>query len=346
MENSSPLLDIALSYVKQVAPHILDNPEAREEITNVFNKFLSNSISREEVNEVVRRYTGSSQPLERIETILNTPDTPLSSNTPLCFDPISSLRKKTRPWSQIEDIRLLAGIHKFGVENWASIAKFIGNGRTRAQCSQRWCRCLDPKISKDQWTDEEEEKLINLIKNNQNRGWTSIASLMVHRSDVQCRYHFLQMQRDGKISKEIAELIPERQQRSIPAPPNRSQQSLGSNLGIGFNLGNAPLTKSQPSFQLQSAPQPQQYSPISPYTLQAKNLPQKRRTNSQAAIDFQQAFSPNVLGSFNSDDHSVPQPPKLTPSFFEDLNTNNPFEQNSDFDEFSKEFDSFSMQMW
>jgi hypothetical protein len=100
----------------------------------------------------------------------------------------------------IEDQRLLAGITRFGPDNWAPVAAFVGNGRTRSQCAQRWNRGINPSISKEPWTVGEEEELKRLVKLNSESSWHKIAGELGNRSDVQCRYHYIQMQK-GKIEK-------------------------------------------------------------------------------------------------------------------------------------------------
>ncbi|KAH0795969.1 Myb-like DNA-binding domain containing protein [Histomonas meleagridis] len=200
MTHISPLLDFAMLYLNQASFGFSDI-KAKQEIMNAFHLFFNNLCDKNEVAKLLIKYIGTTQPLDRIVAILNTPDTPLPVQAN------SSQRKKTKPWSNIEDTRLLAAIHKFGTDNWVTIAKFVGNGRTRAQCAQRWYRSLDPKISKNEWSPEEEAKLIHLIKVCQNKPWSFIAAYMGNRSDVQCRYHFLQMQKDGQIKEDLSYLV-------------------------------------------------------------------------------------------------------------------------------------------
>ncbi|KAK8833738.1 hypothetical protein M9Y10_028365 [Tritrichomonas musculus] len=102
-------------------------------------------------------------------------------------------RKKRKLWTEIEDIRLVAGVIRYGNTNWKIISDFVGNGRTRVQCCQRWQRTLNPSISKFFWTPEEENNLIDLVHKYGNQSWSKIASQLGNRSDVQCRYHFVQM---------------------------------------------------------------------------------------------------------------------------------------------------------
>lgn len=79
------------------------------------------------ISDIVRRPVHS---LQRISTILVLTGLPI---------PVSSLevfpqngQQKFRTGCQIEDDRLLAGIHKYRLDDWVAIARFVGNGRSRA----------------------------------------------------------------------------------------------------------------------------------------------------------------------------------------------------------------------
>ena len=143
--------------------------------------------------------------------------------------PTEPQRRKTRTWSSQEDQRLIQAVGKFGIDNWSHVANYVGNGRTRAQCAQRWNRGLDPRISRDQWTPEEENKLMELVECQQIKGWTHIANEMGNRSDVQCRYHYLQMKKEGK--------VPFSQQKpdSLPMQFDSGPHSLDLNMKFSFS---------------------------------------------------------------------------------------------------------------
>lgn len=297
--NYSPILDVAMSYVKIVTPH-LEDEETKEVIRDAFKKYLCSEIQRDQIAELLMNTIENLQPLERIDAILNASETPLNSLKQDMIDNPNPLRKKTRPWQPQEDTRLLAGMLRYGLDNWVAVAKFVGNGRTRAQCAQRWSRGLDPKISKDQWTQEDENKLINLMRENRNKGWTAISQGMGNRSDVQCRYHFLQMQRDGKLKGEFADLIQPEKQHTIPLPPRmpstfqryrQSQAAFNASQPPALNMLSPNLTRSQPSFPLypnngfqqNMYQQPMMFNQqFNQNMFQAK--PRRRRTNSSVAL--------------------------------------------------------------
>ena len=139
----------------------------------------------------------------------------------------NSQKRRLNPWSHIEDIRLYAGITKYGLDNWLAISKFVGNGRTRAQCSQRWNRCLDPHLKKCRWTEAEEEKLQELIKKHGLKAWTLISQNLGNRSDVQCRYHYNQMKKQNRAFINKAPSLP---MTHIPTP---SLPSISTSSSVG-----------------------------------------------------------------------------------------------------------------
>jgi hypothetical protein len=195
------LADIALSYVQSAAPHVIDRC-VLQQIHHSFAMFIA-GCPADDLTELLLRHCHSTLPLDRICAILRVPDDPPPPDVAPPPEAVGAVRRKPRPWSPAEDDRLLAAIHRFGLDNWASVANFVGGGRQRAQCSQRWFRGLDPRISKNQWSVADELRLLQLVREKGSRGWTTIAAAMGNRSDVQCRYHFFQMQREGRMPVEM-----------------------------------------------------------------------------------------------------------------------------------------------
>ena len=189
---NSPLLEIAMSSVNEVCNNI--DMGLNLKIRKKFSEFINGTISRTQMQQFLLSSIRNVQPLEKIEMILSIPDEPIPSNN--ADENTISTGRRTRTWTQFEDLRLIAAVHRHGHENWAIIAKYVGNGRTRSQCSQRWHRGLDPRISKEQWTQRDDEKLIQLITSNGLNGWSQIARAMGNRSDVHCRYHYFQLKKE------------------------------------------------------------------------------------------------------------------------------------------------------
>ncbi|OHS97491.1 hypothetical protein TRFO_36318 [Tritrichomonas foetus] len=191
------LLEVGTADIDQIDPPL--RPEVRDRLIQSIACFLNNTITFDEAKKLFVNATGSSDIIDRLKEVIDLSDDPSQ-----CFsdDPdieSSPVHKKSKPWSQNEDVRLLAGIYKYGLDNWSNVASFVGNGRTRSQASQRWSRGLNPRISKESWSAEEDQMLFRLVQQYGDRAWTKIATLIGNRSDVQCRYHYHQIARLGPI---------------------------------------------------------------------------------------------------------------------------------------------------
>ena len=190
------ILHVGIGYLDELNSSL--GNDIKIPLIQAMANYIRRQISFQEAQNVFFSLIGRDEPLQNLKEIIEMPDDPLniSENDNSTDDESSNLRRKTRPWTALEDARLLAGIYRYGVDNWTTISNFIGNGRTRAQCCQRWARGLNPRISKELWSYEEDLKLIDLVRTYGDKSWTKIASLMGNRSDVQCRYHYYQVQRD------------------------------------------------------------------------------------------------------------------------------------------------------
>ena len=192
------LVEVGLSYVEGIFPNI--DTTLYDQLGQVLEAFLRGSMSYEFAQQFFLSILGRVDPLTHIKDIAQLPDEPIPSTEGDEVDSgdESHNRKKTRTWTAYEDQRLIAGIYRFGLDNWSQVAQFVGNNRTRAQCSQRWSRGLNPRICKKHWSPEEDAQLIHLVRTYGEKAWTKIASCLGNRSDVQCRYHYRQITKDGQ----------------------------------------------------------------------------------------------------------------------------------------------------
>ena len=131
---------------------------------------------------------------------------------------VTASRRRTHSWTEEEDHRLVTAVHKFGTENWTIIASQVGGGRTRAQCSQRWLRALNPIISKVSWTENEDQLLIDSVRKFGAKGWAKIASIVGNRCDVQCRYRYKQLVKNKVINEQgERETVPHEHPPRLPS---------------------------------------------------------------------------------------------------------------------------------
>jgi hypothetical protein len=97
-------------------------------------------------------------------------------------------------WSEAEDAAIREIVAEIGDKNWHTVSqlmqrRFKIRGRSSKQCRERWHNHLDPQISKEPWSREEECLLYKLHKEHGNR-WAIIAEKIDGRSDNQVKNHF------------------------------------------------------------------------------------------------------------------------------------------------------------
>lgn len=85
-----------------------------------------------------------------------------------------------RKWHPFEDGLLQAAVARLGCESWRSVACLVP-GRTTKQCRERWLAHLAPENATDEWSPEEDLKL---LKNQAAMGnqWAKIKELLPGRS--------------------------------------------------------------------------------------------------------------------------------------------------------------------
>uniref|UniRef100_A0A8C6X9D1 Small nuclear RNA activating complex polypeptide 4 n=1 Tax=Naja naja TaxID=35670 RepID=A0A8C6X9D1_NAJNA len=92
---------------------------------------------------------------------------------------------KRGAWTPKEDALLLKAVAKYGEREWYKIRVEVP-GRNDLQCRDRYLHSLHYDIKKGKWSQEEEEKLIELTEKYGRGHWAKIASELPHRSGSQC----------------------------------------------------------------------------------------------------------------------------------------------------------------
>lgn len=189
MKIPSPLIDYTIFIINEEC-HINYNKAL---IVKVIQDFIYQKISFLSAARIFLSELGTIKHIERLQTIMSLCNSlpPISHDLQIEFE-----KKKTHPWTLDEDNRLLAAIHKYGSCNWGAISQFVGNGRTKAQCCSRWCRVLDPHISKAEWTNNEDQKLLMLVAKYGNNNFSKVSYELGNRSDFQCKYRYKQLTKD------------------------------------------------------------------------------------------------------------------------------------------------------
>lgn len=157
------------------------------EVKQLFYNFITNVMTYDEVKSAYQSLIGNTDAINMLQSFMN-----VSEEAPVVEQDENDTAnmKKNKTWSRFEDQRLVTGIHKYGITNWTNICQFVGNRRTRGQCSQRWHRTINPLINKNYWSAEEDYKLIHAVNKYGDKSWAKVASYVIDRTDIQCRYRY------------------------------------------------------------------------------------------------------------------------------------------------------------
>lgn len=77
-----------------------------------------------------------------------------------CDEKSSSVKKG--PWTPEEDEKLVEYIKRYGHGSWRALPKLAGLNRCGKSCRLRWTNYLRPDIKRGNFSQEEEQTIINL----------------------------------------------------------------------------------------------------------------------------------------------------------------------------------------
>ncbi|OHS92798.1 Myb-like DNA-binding domain containing protein [Tritrichomonas foetus] len=198
--------------------------DSREALEKTESLFMEEGISLNAIRHIQRLCSLTNAPLPP-------PGAALVSNRSGLFQMV---KVSDRKWTHDEDDRLLVAVSLFGYDNWSKISQFVGSGRSRAHCLQRWIRTLNPFISSEPWSQEEDNMLSKNVDQFGEHSWITVASKMGNRTDLQCKYRY------GQLTNMIHGPISSRDQIESPTIKIGTISDLSSSLTANLTNGISP----------------------------------------------------------------------------------------------------------
>lgn len=128
-------------------------------------------------------------------------------------------------WTNVEDQILRAAVSKYGLTQWARVSSLLPK-KTAKQAKARWNEYLNPTINRTEWSQQDDEKLLNLAKLLPNQ-WRSIASVM-GRTATHCLERYQKLLDDALKDGEGDDVDPNAVDTSLQGPGIEALPALGN----------------------------------------------------------------------------------------------------------------------
>ena len=100
---------------------------------------------------------------------------------------------KRNTFTTDEDERLKYLVYTYGENNWPVVMALMPSRNTR-QCRERWFKYLSPAVNKQEWSEEEDQLLIQKIKELGPK-WKYISQFFNGRTDINLKSRYRVLKR-------------------------------------------------------------------------------------------------------------------------------------------------------
>ncbi|XP_038134330.1 transcriptional activator Myb-like isoform X2 [Cyprinodon tularosa] len=90
-------------------------------------------------------------------------------------------------WSEEEDDMLRRLVKDCGPSSWSTVALHFRGQRSELQCQRRWEQLVNPELVKGPWSQEEDQRVLELVQKYGLKRWSLIAKHHHTRNGKQCR---------------------------------------------------------------------------------------------------------------------------------------------------------------
>ncbi|KAG6378912.1 hypothetical protein JVT61DRAFT_13196 [Boletus reticuloceps] len=132
-------------------------------------------------------------------------------------------------WSAEEDARLSAAVAAYG-SSWMDVAANI-SGRHNDQCRERWTDRVNPSVNKIQWSEEEDQSLLDYVRENENASWKETSEHLGNgRTEDMCRHRHAVLQKGTSVVPTMSGVTSEIQVTSAEQTPMSSALASSSSI--------------------------------------------------------------------------------------------------------------------
>jgi hypothetical protein len=95
----------------------------------------------------------------------------------------------TSGWTPQQDQSLTKLVGEYG-QDWDTIVKKM-SGRTIPEIASRWDHCLNPELIKGSFLEDEDNRIIEFVKQHGEGDWRAIKGIIPNRTPKQCRERWI-----------------------------------------------------------------------------------------------------------------------------------------------------------